>query len=276
MERPNQKKKSFTKKGDRGNSSLTRAPRRVSARELERSLYSRVVSARRARRITASISIGSVLALAALTAVATFSPLLAIQQITVVGTERLNAKEIAAALSGHVGTPLPLLNQDAVADSLSGFDLIESFSATAVPPNQLQIRVSERQPLAIIEFEGALWLHDPAGVRIAPALPTDMFPRVLLSEDPKTSQGFRDAVDVLLALPIELLGQVEFIQAVTKDDVQMSLRGALGQRISWGDSSNAVLKSKVLQALMINNQGATSVTFDVSSPNAPVVRFDNF
>jgi cell division protein FtsQ len=56
----------------------------------------------------------------------------------------------------------------------------------------------------------------------------------------------------------------------------MSLRGALGQRISWGDSSDAILKSKVLQALMINNQGATSVTFDVSSPNAPVVRFDNF
>jgi cell division protein FtsQ len=56
----------------------------------------------------------------------------------------------------------------------------------------------------------------------------------------------------------------------------MTLRGSLGQRISWGDSSNAVLKSKVLQALIANNQGATGVTFDVSSPNAPVVRFDNF
>lgn len=276
MDRPNQKKKSFTKKRDRNNSSLTRAPRRVSARDLEHLIYSRVVSARRTKRITTTISIGSVLTLAALTAVATFSPLLAIQQISVVGTERLNADEIAAALSGHVGTPLPLLDQNAVGESLTRFDLIESFSATAVPPNQLQIRVSERQPLAIIEFEGALWLHDPAGVRIAPALPTDMLPRVLITEDPKTSRGFRDAVDVLLALPIELLGQVEFIQAVTKDDVQMSLRGALGQRISWGDSSNAVLKSKVLQALMLNNEGATSVTFDVSSPNAPVVRFDNF
>jgi cell division protein FtsQ len=81
---------------------------------------------------------------------------------------------------------------------------------------------------------------------------------------------------VLLALPVELLTQVEVIQANTKDDVQMSLRGSLGQRISWGDSSDAVLKSKVLQALIANNQGATGVTFDVSSPNAPVVRFDNF
>jgi cell division protein FtsQ len=194
----------------------------------------------------------------------------------VVGTERLSADEISKALSSQIGTPLPLLNQDEIAQSLAGFTLIESFTATAVPPNELQIRVSERQALCIVEFEGALWLHDPAGVRIALAEPTDLLPRILISEPPTSSQRFRDSVDVLLALPVELLAEVEVIQANTKDDVQMTLRGSLGQRISWGDSSNAVLKSRVLQALIANNQGATGVTFDVSSPNAPVVRFDNF
>jgi cell division protein FtsQ len=223
-----------------------------------------------------SLSAGSILILGILTSVATFSPLLAIQQVTVVGTQRLSADEISKALSSQIGTPLPLLNQDEIAQSLAGFSLIESFTATAVPPNELQIRVSERQALCIVEFEGALWLHDPAGVRIALAEPTDLLPRILISEPPTSSQRFRDSVDVLLALPVELLAEVEVIQANTKDDVQMTLRGSLGQRISWGDSSNAVLKSKVLQALIANNQGATGVTFDVSSPNAPVVRFDNF
>jgi cell division protein FtsQ len=108
------------------------------------------------------------------------------------------------------------------------------------------------------------------------AEPTDLLPRILVTEEPSSSQRFKDSVDVLLALPVELLVEVENIQANTKDDVQMSLRGSLGQRISWGDSSDAVLKSKVLQALIANNQGVTGVTFDVSSPNAPVVRFDNF
>jgi cell division protein FtsQ len=201
---------------------------------------------------------------------------LAIQQVSVIGTQRINAEEVAKALAGHIGTPLPLLNHDDVAKSLAGFSLIESFAATAVPPNGLQVRISERQPLCIVEAEGALWLHDPAGVRIALAQPTDLLPRIMITEAPTSSQRFRDAVDVLLALPVGLLTQVEQIQANTRDDVQMSLRGSLGQRISWGDSSDAVLKSKVLQALMANNQGATGVTFDVSSPNAPVVRFDNF
>ena len=276
MERPNQKRKPQGKTAVSRSTPLARAPRRVSARDVEAKMFSKMVSARRARKIATTLTVSSVVILGILTAVATFSPLLAIKQVTVIGTERLNSDEISAALASHLGTPLPLINRDEVAKSLSGFELIESFSATALPPNELQVRISERQAIAIVEVEGALWLHDPAGVRIAPALPTDILPRILLSEDPKTSQGYRDAVDVLLALPIELLGQVEFIQANTKDDVQMSLRGALGQRISWGDSSDAVLKSKVLQALMLNNQGATSVTFDVSSPNAPVVRFDNF
>lgn len=239
-------------------------------------MVGRMVSARRTRRLATSLSVGSVIVLGILTAVATFSPLLAIQQVNVVGTQRLNPEEVSKALASHIGTPLPLLNQDEVAKSLAGFSLIESFAATAVPPNSLQVRISERQALCIIEVEGALWLHDPAGVRIALAQPTDLLPRILISEEPTSSQRFRDAVDVLLALPVDLLTQVEVIQANTKDDVQMSLRGSLGQRISWGDSSEAVLKSKVLQALIANNQGATGVTFDVSSPNAPVVRFDNF
>lgn len=276
MDRPNQRRTPPSRARVSKSAPLARAPRRVLARDVEARMFSKMLSARRTRKIATTLTVASVLVLGVLTAVATFSPLLAIKQVTVLGTERLNADEIAAALAPHLGTPLPLINRDDVANSLSGFDLIESFSATAFPPNELQVRISERQAIAIVEVEGALWLHDPAGVRVAPALPTDILPRILLAEDPKTSQGYRDAVDVLLALPLELLGQVEFIQANTRDDVQMSLRGALGQRISWGDSSDAVLKSKVLQALMLNNQGATSVTFDVSSPNAPVVRFDNF
>ena len=275
MERPNQKRKNPSKPSKFAKP-LARAPRRVLARDLEDSIVSRAISARRVRRVATSLTAGSIALLGILTVVATFSPVLSVQQVTVVGTQRLNPEEISNALAGQIGKPLPLLNQDEIAQSLAGFALIESFAATALPPNGLQIRVSERQALCIVEIEGALWLHDPAGVRIALAQPTDLLPRILITEEPTSSQRFRDSVDVLLALPVELLAQVEVIQANTKDDVQMSLRGSLGQRISWGDSSDAVLKAKVLQALIANNQGATGVTFDVSSPNAPVVRFDNF
>jgi cell division protein FtsQ len=219
---------------------------------------------------------GSIAILLLIVGVATFSPALAIKEIYVTGTDRIKPELISKALQSHIGTPLPLLDEQEVAKSLGSFALIESFSAIALPPNGLEVKISERQAICIVNLKGERWLFDPAGVRVAPASGESALPEILITEDPRNSQRFRNAIDVLMALPEDLLDQVEFIEAKSKDDVQMSLRSSRDQRIIWGDSSESVLKSKVLQALMANHRKTQSVTFDVSSPNAPVVRFDNF
>lgn len=276
MKRPLSKKLPNQKRQQQQLSILARAPKRLTQRELESTLAGRMLSTRRVKKIVASVCIGSLVVLLGVVAVATFSPLLAVKQIIVSGTERINPLEVSKALEGHVGTPLPLLSEQAVADSLADFHLIESFSATAVPPNGLSIRISERQAICIISSGGSRWLYDPAGVRIGKSEAGDLLPEIVISENPMNSQRFKNSMEVLMALPEELLEEVEFIEARSKDDVQMSLRSSADQRIIWGDSSDSVLKSKVLQALMKNHRRASSVTFDVSSPNAPVVRFDNF
>ena len=276
MKRPGLKKLPAEKLQKQRLNTLAKAPRRITQRELDNSLLGRMVSTRRARRIIASLSFGSITVLLAIVAGATFSPALAIKEIYVTGTERIKPELIAKALQGHIGTPLPLLDEKSVAASLSSFALIESFSATAIPPNGLQVKISERQAISVVEIDGERWLYDPAGVRVAKASGSDELPEIQISEEPRNSQRFRNAIDVLMALPEDLLHQVEFIEARTKDDVQMSLRSSRDQKIIWGDSSESVLKSKVLQALMANHRKTKSVTFDVSSPNAPVLRFDNF
>jgi cell division protein FtsQ len=145
-----------------------------------------------------------------------------------------------------------------------------------VPPNGLQVKISERQAISVVAVKGERWLYDPAGVKVGQATGSEELPEIQISEEPRNSQRYRNAIEVLMALPEDLLHQVEFIEARSKDDVQMNLRTSREQRIIWGDSSDSVLKSKVLQALMANHRKTQSVTFDVSSPNAPVVRFDNF
>ena len=276
MKRPLSKKLPNEKRQRQQLNALAKAPKRLTQRELENSLVGRMISTRRVRKIVTSVSFGSLALLLGVVAVATFSPLLAIKEVIVSGTERISAEEISKALQGHVGTPLPLLSEQEVAESLAGFELIESFSATAVPPNGLSIRISERQAICIVTSGGARWLYDPAGVRIGKSVGEDNLPEILISENPLNSLRFKNSIEVLMALPEELLDEVEFIEARSKDDVQMSLRSSRDQRIIWGDSSDSVLKSKVLQALMKNHRKDSSVTFDVSSPNAPVVRFDNF
>ena len=276
MKRPGSKKLPGEKLQRQRLNTLAKAPRRITQRELDNSLIGRMVSSRRAKRIIASISVGSLAILLAIVAGATFSPALAIKEIYVTGTERIQPELISKALQGHIGTPLPLLDENAVAQSLASFALIESFSATAVPPNGLQVKISERQAISVVAVKGERWLYDPAGVKVAQATGSEELPEMQISGEPRNSQRYRNAIEVLMALPEDLLHQVEFIEARSKDDVQMSLRTSREQRIIWGDSSDSVLKSKVLQALMANHRKTQSVTFDVSSPNAPVVRFDNF
>ena len=276
MKRPGSKKLPGEKLQRQRLNTLAKAPRRITQRELDNSLIGRMVSSRRAKRIIASISVGSIAILLAIVAGATFSPALAIKEIYVTGTERIQPELISKALQGHIGPPLPLLDENAVAESLASFALIESFSATAVPPNGLQVKISERQAISVVAVKGERWLYDPAGVKVAQATGSEELPEIQISEEPRNSQRYRNAIEVLMALPEDLLHQVEFIEARSKDDVQMSLRTSREQRIIWGDSSDSVLKSKVLQALMANHRKTQSVTFDVSSPNAPVVRFDNF
>jgi cell division protein FtsQ len=55
--------------------------------------------------------------------------------------------------------------------------------------------------------------------------------------------------------------------------VRLQLRGYSAQLIIWGDSSQGTLKSKVLAALIANQKQSDRVTYDVSSPSAPVVRY---
>jgi cell division protein FtsQ len=217
--------------------------------------------------------LASLVALILLVLATIFTPILSVENIRVTGVSQVSQKAIEQAVKSQVGVPLPLVSNDAVAESLSKFSLIESFSIVRELPHTLHIAISERQPIAVVDIKGVSYLYDPAGVRLGEASYKDKFPRVYSGGEPKDSDSFALAIDVLLALPANLLPRVSQIDAKSKDDVTMQLRGNAGQRIVWGDASQSALKSKVLAALIENQKNTDRVTFDVSSPTAPVVRY---
>lgn len=228
---------------------------------------------RRAGWIMGTFSLGL---LCVIVMAATFSPLLALREISVSGTERLDSKEIVKALEVNLGTPLPLIDAKNIAESLAGFEIIESFSTTSLAPNGLHVEIIERQPICVIQNGGVTFLYDPAGVKLGKAKSTDKFPRVLITEVPSASLRFQNAIEVLLAMPAELLTEISVIEAKSKDNVSMVLRTSLNQKIIWGDSSDSALKSKVLSALIKTHRKSQSIVFDVSSPKAPVISYTNF
>lgn len=227
----------------------------------------------REARIVAISLLASVGALLLLVLATVFTPLLAVEKIRISGVVNISQAQIDKAVANQIGTPLPLVSQQTIAEQLAKFSLIESFTLVSELPHTLHIAISERQPICIVDVKGVSYLYDPAGIRIGEADYQDKYPRVLIVGEPKNSKSFNQAIEVLLALPADLLPRLSQIDAKSKDDVTMQLRGNAGQRIIWGDASQSTLKSKVLSALVNNQKVTDRVTFDVSSPTAPVVRY---
>lgn len=228
------------------------------------------------RRIVIGTSLSAFGALLLLVLATVFTPLLAVEKIQVTGISRLKEKSIFNALTSQIGKPLPTISSSDISKSLESFPLVESFSIISLPPHTLRIQIAERQPIGVIQISGTNYLYDPAGVRVGIANGSENLPAISIQGSPEKSKQFQAAIDVLLALPSDLLQRVAEINAKSKDDVTLRLRGYAGQRIIWGDGSDSVLKSRVLDALIANQKKSDRVTYDVSSPNAPVVRYGNF
>lgn len=221
-------------------------------------------------------SIGSVAVLVALVLATIFTPMMAIEKIEIVGLHRMKQDTVYNAVKSLEGTPLTLVDEGQIQKRLAGFSLIQSFTTVSLPPHTLQLYIQERQPIGIVTIGATDYLYDPAGVQIGPTPSRSKYPVILVNGDPAKSANYREAVQVLLALPTTLYPNVASIQATSVDDVRIHLRGIANKQILWGDSSQSLLKSRVLTALMANVKKNTSVVLDVSSPTAPTVRYGNF
>ncbi len=227
----------------------------------------------RQKRVIVLTLLSSFVILVLLVLATLVTPMLAVEKIRVTGLHKVPEKSVLNAVRSNLGKPLALVNEQEIANQLTKFKLIESISIISELPHTLHISVAERQPIAIVDVAGVGMLFDAAAVNLGAAKYSDKYPRVLINDDPKNSKAFTLAIDVLLALPADLLPRVSVIDAKTKDDVRLQLRGYSAQLIVWGDSSQGTLKSKVLAALIKNQKQTDRVTYDVSSPTAPVVRY---
>lgn len=201
-----------------------------------------------------------------------FTPLFAIKQITVVGTQRLNAEKLISTLQPLLDKPLTMVNNQEVADLLAGFELIETFALQAEPPNTLRVKVRERQPLLILNQSGQRQMFDAAGVRIAVATAEDVLPVFDFQGNTQSDPRFSHAVELLLSLPFETYSAISSISVSDQLTSQFVLKKS-GIRVFWGANNDALLKAEVLDSLL-KTSGDKVKRIDVSSPNAPVVGFD--
>ena len=222
----------------------------------------------RRRRIAVWGSVGAVAALVLGSVVAAYSPLFAVEKITVAGAHAVDAAAVQQALDGQIGAPLALVDASAVKAALMEFPMIESYALEARPPHDLLVRIVERTPVGVIRSDAGYTLVDAAGVVLATTPEKPEGQPTLSITGGADSAAFRSAGLVVRSLPAQLRAQVTEVTATSADDVTLSLGD--GKTVVWGSEDDSVEKALVLVALI--EKAPDSRTFDVSAPTVPVVR----
>lgn len=216
--------------------------------------------------------LGVVAALGALLATAVFSPLLAFERLEIRGAQSIDEAAIRAVVEEQLGTPLALLDHDAIREGLAQIPRIRSFTTQVTPPGTLTIHLVEREPIGALRTESGFAVVDAAGVVLSRTEERpESLPRINVDAQGASGVGFAAAVQVLLALPTELRANVDTAMATTRDDVRLTLRGG-GESVVWGSADRSELKARVLQRLLDARSAGADLEFDVSAPLSPVVR----
>ncbi|PYY50745.1 FtsQ-type POTRA domain-containing protein [Curtobacterium sp. MCBD17_023] len=243
-------------------------------RLLERAEVRRFTRRSRHRRAAWLAAGGVVVVLVASVLVAVYSPLMALRTIEVKGTDRVDAAEVRAALSGQIGTPLARIDLDEVQERIAGFPLIERYVTEEEPPHTLVVTVTERTPVVAVQSGKGFDLVDPAGIVVQSSTkrPDDM-PLADIGRAKLGSTVFRTMTEVVLAMPTDVRKQVSGIAASTSDDVTLSMRD--GSSVVWGSPDESAAKADLLAALVADHAQRspdTEVEFDVSAPDNGIIR----
>lgn len=221
----------------------------------------------RRRRIVWLSAIGAVVVLIGGSVAAAYSPLFAVEKITVVGASALDPAAIETALADQLGTPLALVDASEVKAALLAFPLIETYSLEARPPHDLTVRIAERTPVGVIRSDAGYTVVDAAGVALTTTAEAPAGQPVIEVDGGVDSSAFRSAGLVVRSLPADVRSTLTGVSATTADDVTLTLNGGL--KVVWGSAEDSALKALALSATLAKNPNAASI--DVSSPDVAVV-----
>lgn len=221
----------------------------------------------RRRRIVWLSAIGAAVLLVGGSVAAAYSPLFAVEKITVVGATTLDPATLEAALADQLGTPLALVDSSEVKASLLAFPLIETYALEAKPPHDLTVRIVERTPVGVIRSDAGYTLVDAAGVALSTTSDQPAGQPILNITGGTDSAAFETAGLVVRSVPADVRAALTNVTATTPDDVTLTL--STGLTVVWGNSEESPLKSEALAKALLAVPGASSI--DVTSPHAVVI-----
>ncbi|MGW1511479.1 cell division protein FtsQ/DivIB [Streptomyces sp. NPDC002394] len=197
-----------------------------------------------------------------------------VERVKTSGTGVLTPAEVEAVAAVPMGAPLVTVDTNAIEARLrQRLPRIESIDVVRSWPHGIGLKVTERQPVLLVEKGGKFTEVDSTGMRFATV---DTAPRGVprLVLDSASSPSLRrfgadrllqEAVRVRGELPAEIARDTRVVRITSYDSVTLEL--TRGRTVFWGSGEHGPVKARVLTALMKATPKAGH--FDVSAPTAP-------
>jgi cell division protein FtsQ len=202
-------------------------------------------------------------------------------RVSVSGTRVLTEAQVREAADVPLGDPLISVDLDGIeARLLKKLPRIDSVEVIRSWPHGIELKVSERTPVLIVEAAGNSGKYvevDAKGVRFATVSRTSKGVPVLeltLSRSDSSAASLRrfgedrlvrEAVRVARAIPAALVPDTRAVTVRSYDSISLELTG--DRTVAWGSAEKDRAKARALTALM--KAAPDAGHFDVSVPTAP-------
>ncbi|MGV0814661.1 FtsQ-type POTRA domain-containing protein [Mycolicibacterium boenickei] len=195
-----------------------------------------------------------------------FTPVMAARNVAVNGTVAVPQEQVLAAAAVAPGTPLLQIDTDAVAERVAMIRRVATARVQREYPSTLQITVVERVPVVVKDYPDGPHLFDRDGVDFATEPPPPTLPYLDADNPGPTDPATQAALEVMLALPPDVVAQVGRIAAPSVASIALTLTD--GRVVVWGTNERTDEKALKLAALLTQ----PGRTYDVSSPDLPTVK----
>jgi cell division protein FtsQ len=203
------------------------------------------------------------------------SPLVAVQQVQIVGVQGPDAAGIDVALRAAARRQSTLdVHVGALRAAVAPFRVVRGLSVRTSFPHGLRIRVVEQLPVAALTVGGVRTAVAADGVVLGPGLLSASLPALTAGGSPLRSGRVQDAtvraeLSVLGAAPSMLLGWVErvFWGPPAREGLTVAMRGGL--LLYFGDATRPHAKWLAAARVLADPSSAGATYVDVSAPERP-------
>ncbi|MEX2549650.1 MAG: FtsQ-type POTRA domain-containing protein [Nitriliruptoraceae bacterium] len=237
---------------------------------------------RRRARLRRTVTFVVVLAVVGVLVAVERSALVGLEEVEVVGIERLTPDEVREAAALELGTSTLRLRLDRASEQVEGLPLVRRAEAGRLDPLTVQIVVEERAPQVVAVGGDERRLLDAEGVVIDDVDPTgdedllETLAEIHLPGAPP-AVGERVAADPALAnahaawrgLSGPIRAEVVRLDAAGPDELTLRLRAGIAVR--FGRAERIDEKVRALGAVLEDIGDTPIEMIDVRAPRAPVV-----